>query len=497
MAARRNDIVTEQRVQIALEMMSPQRGRGRVEELAAAYGLSRQTLYELAAKAQRILQQEMAAGGHGPAVREQTIRVDKNRLQRGVVTLAEKEVSQRDVVACLAELLDTSVSVGWVNGELARLEGAAAKANESWQPNRVESLSGDELFSNGEPNLLVVGNESLYIYVLSRQDERDSDTWGCLLLDMPDDVPFASDAGTGLAAGAKAAGIRQHQLDWDHLLRPMWGQATRLEKQAYAAIAQVEARAAQFDQTHTPKRLQQHLTKWEELVQQAEEKITQVDTFTQIARQVDDHFALIDLASGCLPDAAAASRHLRVLAEQLSHLPGRIYQKLATNVQNWAPDLFSYQFALRQALAPLQGEYGQAAIAALCRLWQCQADQKRRRLSLPDQQQRQQIWQQSLDEAYTLLGDSQLWPAWDALTAVLERAWRGSMLAECINSLLRPLLHRRKHTDQGCLELFRFLHNVRPFHRGKRAGQSPAQLVGISLPDDPLSLLGLAPKVSS
>ncbi len=70
------------------------------------------------------------------------------------------------------------------------------------------------------------------------------------------------------------------------------------------------------------------------------------------------------------------------------------------------------------------------------------------------------------------------------------------MLAECVNSLLRPILNGRKHTDQGCLELFRFLHNMRPFRRGKRANHSPAQLVGLDVPDDPLILLGLAPKVS-
>lgn len=65
-----------------------------------------------------------------------------------------------------------------------------------------------------------------------------------------------------------------------------------------------------------------------------------------------------------------------------------------------------------------------------------------------------------------------------------------------MNSLLRPRLNGRKHTDQGCLELFRFLHNVRPFQRGKRAGHSPAQLVGLEVPDDPLTLLNLASKVS-
>ena len=68
------------------------------------------------------------------------------------------------------------------------------------------------------------------------------------------------------------------------------------------------------------------------------------------------------------------------------------------------------------------------------------------------------------------------------------------MLAECVNSRLRRQLNQRKQTDQGTLDLFRFFHNVRPLQRGKRAGQSPAQLVGLSIPKDPLTLLGLHPK---
>ena len=101
----------------------------------------------------------------------------------------------------------------------------------------------------------------------------------------------------------------------------------------------------------------------------------------------------------------------------------------------------------------------------------------------------------SLDAAVALLGPAPLWEARQALCAVLGRARRGNMLAECVNSLLRPILAGRKHTDQGCLELLRFLHNVRPFRRGKRTAHSPAQLVGREVPDDPLTLLGLAPKV--
>ena len=497
MAARRDDIVAADRVQIAIEMMSPYRPRGRVNQLAESYHLSRQALYDIGEKGKESLLQALVTGVHGPHSREQSVLVTKDRLQRSVLTLSEVGVSQRDVAMCVGEMLDTRISLGWVNGELSKLEAQAQQVNNTFNPVGAETLSGDEIFSNGGPNLLVVGNESLYIYALTRQDERDGDTWGCVLLDVPQTEQFASDAGTGLAAGVKAAEINKHQLDWDHLLRPLWGQATRLEKQAYAALEKVEERATLFDKAQTTKRLEQHLAQWEKLVVAAAEKIERLDNFYHIARQVDDCFALIDRTTGELPLAETSIASLQTLGQEMAAIPGRIYQTLAKNLQNWASALFAYQEQLRHALAPLIERYGQSAIAALSRIWQCEADTRRRQLSLPEKQERQQLWHQALDEAFACLGDDLLWSAWDALSAVLAKPWRGSMLAECVNSLLRPVLDRRKHTDQGCLELFRFLHNVRPFPRGQRAGYSPAQLADIELPDDPLSLLGLAPKVSS
>lgn len=497
MAARRDDIVAADRVQIAVEMMSPYRPRGRVSELAEAYQLSRQALYDIGTKGKDSLRQALTPGPHGPQTREQAVVVTKERLQRSVLTLSAVGVSQRNMKLCVSEMLDTRISSGWVNGELSNLEVRAQQVNSNMKPASGETLSGDEIFSNGSPNLLVVGNESLYIYALTRQDERDGDTWGCVLLDVAETEQFASDAGTGLAAGAKAADINNHQLDWDHLLRPLWGQATRLERQAYAALAQVEERAALFEQARTTKRLEQHLAQWEKLVAAADEKIEAVENYYCLARRVDDYFALIDLTTGDLTNAAQGIACLHALGQQMAAIPGRIYQKLAKNLRNWATGLFTYQRQLRQTLTPLSERYGQPAIAALCRIWQCEADAQRRRLAWPEKQERQQIWQQALDEAFACLGDERLWEAWGAVSDVLSKPWRGSMLAECVNSLLRPILARRKHTDQGCLELFRFLHNVRPFRRGKRAGHSPAQLAGIELPEDPLSLLGLAPKVSS
>jgi hypothetical protein len=493
--ARRDDITSQQRAQIAIEVLSPHRPWGDVKRLAEEYKVERKTLYDIATAGKRALEKALAPGPHGPQVREKTILVNRNRLVRSSMVLTEVGVSQRDVVHCVQELLDSQVSDSWVQAELAKAERVAAARNAAWAPTVAETLSGDEIYSNGNPNLLVVGNDSLYIYALTRQPTCDGDTWGSVLLDSPDCAQFASDGGKGLAAGAREAEVGAHQLDWDHLLRPLWGQAARLETQAYAALDKVEQRVKKIDQTHTPKRVAQHWTAWEQLSVQADEEIDRHDKFLGIARQVDGWFALIDIESGHLRDPVVGAESLRDLGNQLKAWSGRIYQKLSDNLIHFAAALFAYHPVLAQALSPLIEQWGEPAICTLSQIWQIEADEKRRPLPLLERHNRQTLWEACLDQAATLLGPEQLWHAWDALCSVLDRSWRGSMLAECVNSLLRPVLDRRKHTDQGCLELFRFLHNVRSFERGKRAGHSPAHLVGLDLPDDPLTLLGLEPKV--
>jgi hypothetical protein len=411
--------------------------------------------------------------------------------------LTEVGVSQRDVAFCLAEVFDTAVSIGWLHTVLEQVEQAAAVQNAAWQPNCGETLAGDELFSNGAPNLLVVGNDTLFIYALTRQPTCDGDTWGCVLLESPPCPQFSSDGGSGLAAGVQAAAVAVHQADWDHVLRPMWGQVARLEAQAYAALEAVEARAAKFDQATTAGRLAQHLKAWEQLQDVALRRILHYDRFNQLAQQVDAWFGLIDLDTGDLRDPRAGAAAVRALGQQIHALPGGgIYERVGNALIQQADALFRYQPVLAQTLQPLVRQWGSAAIRAVGRIWQLDADLRRQPRPLAEQQRRQRLWMASLDAAVAALGPEQLWEAWAEVSAVLGRSWRGSMLAECVNSLLRPILDRRKATDQGRLELFRFLHNVRRFARGKRAGKSPAELVGLEVPDDPLTLLGLAPKVS-
>jgi hypothetical protein len=160
---------------------------------------------------------------------------------------------------------------------------------------------------------------------------------------------------------------------------------------------------------------------------------------------------------------------LRALGEQIRTLPGgAIYDRLGNTLIHQAAALFRYQPVLAQVLQPLIAQWGASTIQAVARLWQVDADVRRHPRLQAHHGNRPQLWRASLDAAVALVGPEQVWEVWEAVCTVLGRSWRGSMLAECVNSLLRPILDRRKATDQGCLELFRFLHNVRRFARGVR-----------------------------
>ena len=94
--------------------------------MAKNHNVPRQTIYDIAEAGEQVLIAGLQPGPRGPQPEEKTTPVDRDRLVRGMVKLAEAGVRQRATAACLGELLDTALSPSWVNGELGQLEQAAA-----------------------------------------------------------------------------------------------------------------------------------------------------------------------------------------------------------------------------------------------------------------------------------------------------------------------------------------------------------------------------------
>jgi hypothetical protein len=85
------------------------------------------------------------------------------------------------------------------------------------------------------------------------------------------------------------------------------------------------------------------------------------------------------------------------------------------------------------------------------------------------------------------------------LHALLDGVLRASSAVENINSIFKPLLHRKKHfasadSAHNFVALFVLWHNMRVFKEGLRRGKSPFQILGIDLTEtDWATLLGYPP----
>jgi hypothetical protein len=72
--------------------------------------------------------------------------------------------------------------------------------------------------------------------------------------------------------------------------------------------------------------------------------------------------------------------------------------------------------------------------------------------------------------------------AYARVSGVLEHVLRASSAVECLNSIVRMQQARHRNLSQEMLDLKRLYWNCRAFREGQRAGKSPYQLLGASLP---------------
>jgi len=239
---RRPDISLAQRTQMALSLLGQEGEYGVVTPLAAAYDVSRTFLYHLRETARGALEMALAGGVPGRPALSSAIEGDRNRLSRGIVTLATVgccsiEQTQR----VLGELFDVSPSVGYISGVLQTVEQRATQVNMNLIPKTEIALAADEIFDGDSPHLVLVEPHSLLIVELSRQDHRDSLTWGVTFLECAQKgvkiERVVSDGAQGLKKGIAEADLGiAHQLDLFHTLFMALRVEKSLEREAYQAI---------------------------------------------------------------------------------------------------------------------------------------------------------------------------------------------------------------------------------------------------------------------
>ncbi len=492
-------ISARDRAQIGLVASAFRGSYGLVTGLARELGTSRKFVYVLAEKAMRALEEAMRPTPPGPKPPSHSLVIDRIGLERAILTLAMVgKVSERGICECLSELYHLSPSLGYVNGVLCQASEAAKGFLDSQRLEMTDAqVEADELFACDDAHLLALEHSSMLILAMSQAQKCDAHAWKERFEEMEAKGVGMSRLGTdggaalGLAA-SELAGV-EHQLDRFHAMRKVGRVVHSLEGKAYKAIAKEEElarKAAPMDPTH-PMGGYVH----EQLLKvqgETRREILRYDAMHILKGWVAEALEAIEERSGRARSRAECLADLRAATELMRELAGEEVKKLADYLDRSGPALLAYADQLALPMARLAQELGGEGLRLLSREWLLE---KRLRHSRRREDRRVHLRAQLLallhyQDRYEL--------ARTKLFSLLDSTMRGSSLAECINSILRPYAHLMRGLGKRFLPLFQLYRNAHVFARGKRAGCSPFQLAGIpTLKGDWLDYLGLASQRTS
>lgn len=471
-----------QRLQIGLQALA---GTRSITALADAFDVSRKFVSHQSARAEQALAEAFVP----PAADEPVLfhlPVTKPWLQQlilGLVLCCHSPL--RGVVELLHELFDSDLSLGTVFNTLQQAVRPARARNEAQELRPVRVGGHDEIFQAGQPVLVGVDLCSTYCYLLSRESQRDADTWGVHLLQLqergfaPDYV--VADAGLALrAAQAEVMPQTDCRRDVFHTLQEVSEVVGKLENRAY----QVMARCAELERKMA--RAQQQgrrvnrswLRQRREAIPQQAQAIALADAVALLTRwRREDVLALAGPAHTdrqVLYDFLVAE-----LRARQAPAPG-LLDRLVPYLVGQREELLAFAAQLDRAFADLAAVWA-VPVELIRELFAAQAlpldSAKRWRREAPVQRR---------------LG-ARFFPLSQALQDVRRRVLRASSLAENFNSRLRSYFSLRRHLGNDYLALLQFYLNHRRYPRSERperVGKSPAELLSGHSHPPWLELLG-------
>jgi tetratricopeptide (TPR) repeat protein len=337
----------------------------------------------------------------------------------------------------------------------------------------VSTACLDEIFFHGRPVLVGVEPQSMTLIMAQKEDRLDRAAWVKNLVGWDALDYVVGDAGTvlqaalsWLAARRRAVGTTlEVSLDVFHttkearrVLKILWNQV----KKGWKAAEKADLRVARFKRRgqYAYRPAAAACAAWAR-VAKSMQRYDQARAAWQMAKEALELFR----PEGRLNDRAWAQARVH---EALPGLAGKPWTTLRHLLE--APEAFTFldQLQARLAQQPVTAELSEA----LVRLWWL------RQLRADDQGQKAKA---ILVQELVCWKLDPRWPIWYSKVAGLLRTTvRASSVVESVNSVLRMHQSRHRSLNQGLLNLKRLYWNTRRFRRGRRRGQCPYQLLGVS-----------------
>lgn len=471
-----------QRQQLGVQALA---GVQTITGLAHDFDVSRQFVYRQAALAEQALHDAFAP----PAADDQVLfqlPVTKqwlHQLTLGLVLICHSPL--RGVVELLHDLFAYDTSLGNVFNIVQSAVAPARQHEHAQDLSQIRVGAHDEIFQAGQPVLVGVDALSSYCYLLSREDQRDADTWALRLLEVQErgfDPDFVvADAGCALrSAQAHVLPETPCRSDVFHALHETNEVVGKLENRAYEAMAtcaRLERKIAR-DRHRGRRANPSHVKQLRDAAPKQAEAIALADDLALLARWL--RHDVLGLAGPCHAERVALfdflGAELQARVAKAPHLLG----PLVTYLQGQRDDLLAFAAQLDDDLAGLAATFA-VPVQDVRALWAVQ--------TLPIDSARR--WQRDAPLRQRL--GARYFPLSQALDDVRRRTVRASSLVENLNSRLRSYFTLRRHLGNDYLTLLQFFLNHRRFARSERPeriGKSPAELLTGQAHPHWLELLG-------
>ncbi len=541
----RPDVTLADRLEIARRFWDEERPRGTPFDLAKEYALSRTSIYNIANRMSLFFRPRLPGPVAGLkkalcASKKEESQSDKRQIWskeeaerlRGRLLLTGMfpgGMPMRPLEDMLNQIPDVGRSDSTIWRQAVREGIKADKILRNIDFSQVSEVGVipaiDETFFDGYPVLFVVEPRSLAICDFHIPDDktRTADTWATFLLLLKEDRGLNIIGGMGDAATAYPPAFKtlleedkKFREDNFHTVRDVQALVRKLENSAYRAF-KAEYKAVDKDKKKGTDKTRQKL-----LLAQAESlRLAEAyDAFAEYATWVSDALQIVDLTSGEIRDYETNSWLLDEAIAAMGQVNHKEVVKMSQRLENHKPALLAFLGDLDDGLPQLQTELqnylqepdssattsatlstrlttdlAQVVLRAVARHWrlhhEVNSNQRRNfRKVLEYAQQEADLW---------ITGDPFLENWAKQLHSLLDGVLRASSAVENINSIFKPLVHRKKHfasadSLHNFVALFVLWHNMRIFKEGLRQGKCPFQILGIDLDEeDWRTLLGYPP----
>ena len=474
----------QQRQELAVKALA---GGQPIADLARQAGVSRKFVYQLKAIAQRALHD---AFHPQPAATDPSVlfwlpvtQPWLEQLVLGLVFLCHS--SFRGVVELLADVFDYSLSLGSVCNIVHDQVPLARQINGQQDLANVHYAAPDEIFQASDPILVGIDVKTTYCYLLSKEEQRDGDTWAIHLFDLQarhfDPQATIADGGSGLRAGQQLAlPDTPCRFDVFHLLYEVQPLVTYLDNRAYDAI---EARSKLQRKQATSRRRTSRSNRSVagKLVQARKAEADAIALASDVSVLV--RWLQQDILALAGPDhATRVELYNFVVAELRARQPlceHRI-RPVCTLLENQRDALLAFAAQLDQDLAQVGQEFA-VSLEVVRQVLAVQSLSERDRRRWVGQER---LWQQVSSRYHGLS---------QAVAAVAAAVVRASSVVENFNSRLRNYFFLRRQLGGDYLALLQFFLNHHRFVRSahvERVGKSPAELLSGERHRHWLELLG-------